>query len=490
VFDHAVVRLGLEMGVAAGCCRTEDVKLQDAQTCPDDIKQIHGEVLDQKPCPPASESNAKAACADEASEKILDDAALQQCQSDPQLVAKLTKKMSALAEDFPVPRPVIPPPTDGCASEDKGSETVENEACAPSDSKPQPLTMEEIHLVEKSWVKVEGLGVEKVGVLLFKNIFELEPACLQLFSFKDEPGLYKSAKLKQHGTKVVQTVGAAIGGLRNLDALVPVLDALAVKHVEFAILPKSNAKHKDYYDVVGQALMKTLREGVGKDFTSKHEGAWTKVYSLVSETMIKKSIEVQTTLEKKLEAGKDEVVITQNMSSRKNKKKPDAVTPPPAITPDEISIIEKSWNKVEELGVEKVGVLLFKNIFEMEPACLQMFSFRDEPGLYKSAKLKKHGALVVKTVGAAVAGLRNLEGLVPVLEQLALKHVGYNILPQSNPRHKEFYGIVGQALLKTLRDGLGKDFTAELKAAWTKVYTVVSETMIAKSIEADISKQT
>lgn len=57
----------------------------------------------------------------------------------------------------------------------------------------------------ESWAKVEELGAEEVGVLIFKNIFALAPEALQLFSFKNEPDLHRSEKLRRHGAKVVTT---------------------------------------------------------------------------------------------------------------------------------------------------------------------------------------------------------------------------------------------------------------------------------------------
>ena len=75
-------------------------------------------------------------------------------------------------------------------------------------------------IVEESWAKAAALGADKVGVLLFKNIFTIAPDAINLFvSFKDEANLYESPKLEAHGIKVVTTVGTAVGLLRDLDTL-------------------------------------------------------------------------------------------------------------------------------------------------------------------------------------------------------------------------------------------------------------------------------
>ena len=141
-----------------------------------------------------------------------------------------------------------------------------------------------------------------------------------------------------------------------------------------------------------------------------------------------------------------------------------------SVQPNHVEEVEKSWAKVAALGVENVGVLLFKNIFAVAPEALELFSFKNEPDLYNSPKLKAHGANVVSTVGKAVAGLRELEALVPVLAALGERHVGYGIL-------EPHYDVVGKALVMTLEQGLGDAFTPEVKEAWTLVYGVVATTM-------------
>mmetsp|Transcript_44091 Transcript_44091/g.78057 ORF Transcript_44091/g.78057 Transcript_44091/m.78057 type:complete len:179 (+) Transcript_44091:90-626(+) len=142
-----------------------------------------------------------------------------------------------------------------------------------------PLTESDLKLVEQTWAKAAGLGVETVGVVLFKNIFQIAPEALQLFSFKDEDNLYESPKLKRHATKVVMTVNTAVSKLRELDTLVPVLQGLALKHVGYGVLPA-------HYDVVGQALIQTLAGGLGDEFTPDVKKAWLGVWKLIATTMI------------------------------------------------------------------------------------------------------------------------------------------------------------------------------------------------------------
>jgi len=98
-----------------------------------------------------------------------------------------------------------------------------------------------------------------------------------------------------------------------------------------------------------------------------------------------------------------------------------------------MALVIESWAKVEKLGLEKVGVVLFRNIFKIAPGALALFSFKDNPDLYTSPVLIKHGLIVVSTVGKAVSGLADLPALIPILRNLGLAHTKRGILPEHYP---------------------------------------------------------
>jgi len=160
------------------------------------------------------------------------------------------------------------------------------------------LTTEEVKDVKASWVKVAALGSEEVGVLLFKEIFRLAPDALSLFSFKDLPQseLYKSRQLKNHGKKVVDTVGAAVGGLHDLPSIVPVLQSLGVRHAHLGL-------EEAHFKVVGEALINTLALGLGESFTPSLKKAWVKVYVTVQTVMLGAMADVNGSLDEKLKSG-------------------------------------------------------------------------------------------------------------------------------------------------------------------------------------------
>ena len=145
-----------------------------------------------------------------------------------------------------------------------------------------------------------------------------------------------------------------------------------------------------------------------------------------------------------------------------------------------MNVIQHTWEIMKTLPAEAVGVLLFKNIFELAgPAAedlAKLFPFSKEKGfsvkkLDDSPGLKKHGKNVVDTVTAAISLLTKLDELVPILKDLGKRHVGYGVA-------KAHYPVVGGALLATLEQGLPKEkWTAEAKAAYTKMWGVIEEVM-------------
>jgi hemoglobin-like flavoprotein len=84
---------------------------------------------------------------------------------------------------------------------------------------------------------------------------------------------------------------------------------------------------------------------------------------------------------------------------------------------------------------------------------------------------------LMNMIGAAVRGLDRLEQLVPVVQDLGRKHVGYGV----EDRH---YDTVGAALLWTLEKGLGSAFTPEVKEARAAVYGLLASTMQNAAREA------
>ena len=136
-----------------------------------------------------------------------------------------------------------------------------------------------------------------------------------------------------------------------------------------------------------------------------------------------------------------------------------------AITKRQIDLIQQSYKKVEPIA-DTAAEIFYDKLFEYEPSVKPMFK----------KNIKDQGRMLMGTLKVAINGLNNLEALVPVLEKLAVKHVNYGV-------KAEHYTPVGNALLYTLKTGLGPEWNPELRQAWVDVYRVMAHTMKAAAYE-------
>ena len=128
-----------------------------------------------------------------------------------------------------------------------------------------------------------------------------------------------------------------------------------------------------------------------------------------------------------------------------------------------VTLVQQSWKKVSVIAPQ-AAELFYKNLFAADPGLKLLFK----------GNMAEQGEELMQMIGAAVSKLNNLETLVPILQGLAKRHVGYGV-------QAPHYQTVGAALLKTLEQGLGKDFTPDVKDAWAGAYGVMADVMIAAS---------
>eukprot|EP00440_Ansanella_granifera_P026274 gb/GFBE01028535.1/.p1 GENE.gb/GFBE01028535.1/~~gb/GFBE01028535.1/.p1 ORF type:complete len:175 (+),score=49.02 gb/GFBE01028535.1/:1-525(+) len=139
----------------------------------------------------------------------------------------------------------------------------------------------------------------------------------------------------------------------------------------------------------------------------------------------------------------------------------------------DIELVQQTFARVAMLGPNVVGRVLFMNIFKIAPGAVDLFPFaKCDPNMWgPGSRLEAHVIKVVETTATAVSLLKDLPTLVPVLQGLGLKHVGYNVKP-------EHYDVVGQALIAALATALGDKFTEPVKNAYLKVWTIIKNTMV------------
>jgi hemoglobin-like flavoprotein len=136
------------------------------------------------------------------------------------------------------------------------------------------------------------------------------------------------------------------------------------------------------------------------------------------------------------------------------------------MTPEQIKRVQDSFAKVRPIAGTAAN-LFYGRLFEIAPQVRALF-----PEDMAEQKQK-----LMAMLGLAVANLAHPETVVPALQDLGRKHVAYG----TQAAH---YEPVGAALLWTLEQGLGPDFTPEVREAWTETYALVARVMQQAAAEA------
>ena len=126
-----------------------------------------------------------------------------------------------------------------------------------------------------------------------------------------------------------------------------------------------------------------------------------------------------------------------------------------------IQLVKESFDLVEPIAPQ-AAALFYAKLFALDPSVKPLFR----------GDMIVQGERLMQMIGVAVSKLGQPEVLMPALQALGQRHVGYGV-------RDAHYDSVGIALLATLRQGLGVAFTDEVEEAWTSVYGVIASTMKA-----------
>jgi hemoglobin-like flavoprotein len=129
-------------------------------------------------------------------------------------------------------------------------------------------TTKQVKLVQESFAKVTPIA-ETAAALFYQRLFELDPSLQLLFH----------GNMKEQGRKLIAMIAAAVRGLDSLSLLVTAVENLGRRHANYGVSIKD-------YDTVGDALLWTLRQGLGAAFTPMVAEAWSVVYGVLANTMI------------------------------------------------------------------------------------------------------------------------------------------------------------------------------------------------------------
>jgi nitric oxide dioxygenase len=122
------------------------------------------------------------------------------------------------------------------------------------------------------------------------------------------------------------------------------------------------------------------------------------------------------------------------------------------------------WTTFARLAVmpEVAAALFYERLFEANPSFRQLFK----------NDMRIQGVKLMTTLALVVYNLPEPGQVLPAIRDLAVRHVAYGVKPAD-------YDTLRDALLWTLKQVLGKEFTPAVRKAWTACYDELAGEMKA-----------
>src|SRR6266540_5076113 len=128
----------------------------------------------------------------------------------------------------------------------------------------------------------------------------------------------------------------------------------------------------------------------------------------------------------------------------------------------DVEILEESFDLVAPQGDELMKKF-YDRLFEIAPPVQPLFANVD---------MDRQRQALLNMLIVLRESLRDLEDIVPDLEELGERHAGYGVQPEQYP-------YVGQALIWAMSEVAGDAWKPEYTAAWEEAYGVVQNVMLS-----------
>jgi len=125
-------------------------------------------------------------------------------------------------------------------------------------------------LIRASFARIR-VNKERAGELFYHNLFTLTPGLIPLFD---------GTSVTVQGSKLMQILEYVVDHLEEWSTLEETAKQLGARHAGYGVQP-------DHYAAAGAALMATLTNALGTDFTDETQDAWMEFYTHLSLMMEK-----------------------------------------------------------------------------------------------------------------------------------------------------------------------------------------------------------
>lgn len=135
--------------------------------------------------------------------------------------------------------------------------------------------------------------------------------------------------------------------------------------------------------------------------------------------------------------------------------------------------IIKSTAPILEVKGTEITTRFYEMLFQNHPELLNIFNQSNQ-------KTGRQQSALANSIVAAAYNIDQLEEILPVVKQIAHKHRSLGVLP-------EHYPIVGENLLKAIKEVLSEAATEDILNAWADAYQVIADVFI--QVESEMYKE-
>jgi len=128
----------------------------------------------------------------------------------------------------------------------------------------------------------------------------------------------------------------------------------------------------------------------------------------------------------------------------------------------DVQTLEESFDLVAPQGDDLIR-RFYDNLFEAAPAVKPLFAHVD---------MERQRQALLNMLVVLRESLRDLDDILPDLEDLGARHVQYGAMA-------EHYPVVGEVLIGTMSEVAGDAWKPEYTSAWQEAYGVVQGVMLA-----------
>lgn len=130
------------------------------------------------------------------------------------------------------------------------------------------MTSADIQLVRNGFASIAA-DRDGFAAAFYERLFALDPSLRALFA----------TDMKSQGAKLMAALAHVVRSLDKLDAVIVEVRALARRHVAYGV-------EREHYDLVGEALLRTLAAHLGQGFDERAHAAWSAAYAILASAMI------------------------------------------------------------------------------------------------------------------------------------------------------------------------------------------------------------